>query len=447
MSSRFQLVVVGDCVADTFDLPHSGDVVVGRDRGATIVVPHRTVSRRHVILRTEDGVVTVEDLGSRNGTEIAGVRLQPGRRLAVVPGTTVRVGDIAILLRATDDAHDFTGTTLIRIPEKKHSDAMTRLYETLEQVAPASINVLILGETGAGKGVLARALHVRSPRADKPFVPLSCAAFPEALLEAELFGYEKGAYTGAQHEKPGLLETADKGTVFLDEVAELSATTQAKLLKVIEDKQVLRLGALAPRPINARFVSATNRDLEVEVEAGRFRKDLYFRLNGVTFLVPPLRERAKEIEGLARHFAESLSKELGRTPPALTSDVFDALKEHAWPGNVRELKNVVERSILLSNGGPITREHLGLSRTATPASESERARVANVAQARGGTAEGAPRLRDDLDALEREKILSTLEACGGNQSRAAKALGISRSTLLERLERYGAPRPRKKRPH
>jgi DNA-binding NtrC family response regulator len=435
------VLVVGESLAETHALPTTGAVVVGRGPRSGIVIPDASVSREHAILRIEGGEVTIEELGSRNGTQLGGVPLVPGKLARVLPGASLVVGSIVLLLRVAEDEAELVRTTTRNTIGLSVSTPMTQLYDSLEQFAPSGLNVLILGETGVGKGVAARALHARSPRANRPFVTLSCAAIPDALLEAELFGYEEGAYTGAVRAKPGLLESAQGGTVFLDEVAELPNAPQAKLLRAVEDREISRLGSLKPIPLDVRFVSATNRDIEAEVAAGRFRKDLYFRLNGVTLHVPPLRERTGEIESLARGFADGLATTLGRAAPTLAPGALEALIRHEWPGNVRELKNAVERAVILSRGGPITRDLLGPGIAGTPG------RTVSRPRARDATPKEpvAPRLRDGVDALERERILAALESCGGNQSRAAKLLGISRTTLIARLDRYGVPRPHGKR--
>jgi hypothetical protein len=292
-------------------------------------------------------------------------------------------------------------------------EEMQRVHALAERAAAGSINLLILGETGAGKEVLARRVHRLSSRAGRPFVCINCAALSEALLESELFGHERGAFTGATQAKPGLLETAPGGTVFLDEVGELPATLQAKLLRVIETREIVRVGSVRPRQIDVRFIAATNRDLEGEVARGGFRRDLFFRLNGMTLSLPPLRARPREIPALCRLFLKELSPAAGRkTPPRLTAEALAQLCAHGWPGNVRELRNVIERALLLAPGDEIDVEHLP---TATPV---------------------AP-------AGERERILGALEACAGNQSRAARQLGISRKVLLARLDAWGVKRPRK----
>ncbi|MCK6549623.1 sigma 54-interacting transcriptional regulator [Myxococcota bacterium] len=284
--------------------------------------------------------------------------------------------------------------------------AMLDLYKVAERVAKGSISVLLLGETGVGKEVFAEAIHDLSPRREKKFVRINCAALTESLLESELFGHEKGAFTGADRAKPGLLEAADGGTVMLDELGEMPLVTQAKMLRVLEQRQVLRVGGLEPRKIDVRFVAATNRDLEAEVLAGRFRRDLYFRLNGVALVVPPLRERTIEIEALAERFVGLASDELGRDePPVISARAMKLLTGYAWPGNIRELRNVME-----------------------PWERPIAARVG--VEATDG---------DD----EKQRILRALEACGGNQTRAAKMLGIGRRTLTDKLNKYQVPRPKK----
>src|SRR5690606_14186600 len=216
----------------------------------------------------------------------------------------------------------------------------------------------ILGETGAGKEAMAETVHQRSPRRAGPFLLLNCAALSETLLESELFGHEKGAFTGAHSTKAGLLESTAGGTVFLDEIGELSLGTQAKLLRVLEERSVMRVGATKPRRIDVRFVTATNRDLTREVRAGRFRGDLYYRISGLVVRIPPLRERLTEIEPLARHFLTEFCTQLGQLVPELEPAAIEALLGYHWPGNVRELKNVMERAVLLAGSGPVTREHV-----------------------------------------------------------------------------------------
>jgi two-component system response regulator AtoC len=326
--------------------------------------------------------------------------------------------------------------------------AMQRIHRLLQRIGPGSISVLILGETGVGKEVIAESVHRLSPRANGPFLRLNCGGFTETLLESELFGHEKGAFTGAVASKPGLLESADGGTVFLDEVGELPPSLQVKLLRVLEDRQVLRVGALKPRHIDVRFVAATNRNLEEEVARGTFRQDLYYRVSGVSIVIPPLRERIAEIPHLVYLFAADAARLIGGREPAITADAMRLMESYAWPGNIRELRNVIERAVLLSADGTITEEHL-------PVEKMIGGRVAPRApEHRHGTVDGAhpahepphaaASLRDEIDDVERRRILAALESCAGNQTRAARMLGISRSTLSARLEQFGLPRPRKR---
>jgi transcriptional regulator with PAS, ATPase and Fis domain len=304
---------------------------------------------------------------------------------------------------------------------------MRGLDQLVTRVAPSEINVVVSGETGVGKEVVATAIHARSPRASGPFVGLNCAALSESLFESELFGYERGAFTGATRAKPGLLEAAEGGTLFFDEVAEMSLSAQAKLLRVLEQRQVLRLGSIRPKSIDVRVVSATNKDLEREVSERRFRQDLYFRLNGICIRIPPLRDRLDEIEPLAKQFLDAVcltSKQ--PVTPTLAPGALDALRGYDWPGNIRELRNVIERALLLSSGGVIRAEHLGLH------------------GASGGTLNVAPGPAglDGRQEDERRRIVEALERCVWNQTYAAELLGISRRTLVTRLQRYGIARPR-----
>jgi DNA-binding NtrC family response regulator len=300
------------------------------------------------------------------------------------------------------------------------STAMQQVLDLARRAAAGTINVLILGETGAGKEVLARFIHSHSTRAQNPFVCIDCAALSASLLESELFGHERGAFTGATATKPGLLETAPGGTVFLDEVGELPLPLQAKLLRAIENRTVTRVGGVKARAIDVRFLAATNRDLEAATAGGAFRPDLYYRLNGMTLTVPPLRERVDDIPLLASAFMAELCR--NRRPPALGEDALRLLCGYAWPGNVRELRNVIERALLLCDGAELTVGHLPQPTLAS---------------------QPLSRPSASPPVSEREQILTTLAACGGNQSRAARELGLSRKVLIARLASYGAARPRK----
>jgi transcriptional regulator with PAS, ATPase and Fis domain len=310
------------------------------------------------------------------------------------------------------------------------SPAMRRLYTLARQAAAGNSNVLITGETGTGKEVLAEVIHQASPRAGKPFLAINCAALGESLAEAELFGYERGAFTGAVTSKPGLLEAAGGGTLFLDEIGEMSLAVQAKLLRAIESRQVLRLGALKPRPVGARIVAATNRELEAEVAAGRFRQDLFFRLDVIGLAIPPLRERPEDIAPLARLFAARHAPAPGR-PPALSTSALALLRAYAWPGNVRELRNVIERATAFCAGDAITPEHLPLEklrfRAPPPAPADDGARLRPL-----------PRLK----SLERAAMVEALAQAHGNQTRAALRLGMPRRTFCKRMIEYGIGGPR-----
>ena len=348
--------------------------------------------------------------------------------------------------------------------------AMKQLVQLVGRVAATPIHVLLLGETGVGKEVFAEKLHRLSARAPRPLVRLNCGALPESLLESELFGHERGAFTGAVRAKLGLLETAQGGTVFLDEVGEMPASAQVKLLRVIEEQQVLRVGGLRPQPIDVRFVAASNRDLEAEVARGTFRQDLFFRLNGITLIIPPLRERVVEIEPLARAFLSHACRRFRHpTEPGITPEALLLLESYGWPGNVRELRNVIERAVVLCADGPIRPEHLPVDKMRTmvlaalapggdPRPAGARATgpsggiptiplpPAKGAQPAGDGGSPGGDLRAETEAHERRRILEALEYCAGNQTKAAELLGMPRRTLVKRLEEYQLPRPRKGSP-
>jgi len=543
---QLALSVVLDKHTITYPLPPHGEVVIGRDVQVACSFGHHSLSRRHAIVRVGDGDLTIEDLGSKNGTYVGGRRLAPAERYPLGVGCSAVLGSLAIVVVAWGTspaaAGDLWGVdalvsrleyecararrsgrelALLRLrlrgpaaeaqaaqvaaafgsehpvcalgagdfaaivfphqvaatrarlaaalaneqvelrdavavygddgrtaeqllasseyqldglvrtgasgaPILVIEPAMVRLHLLAERAAATDASVLLLGETGAGKEILAETIHRASPRRDRPLLRLNCAAFSETLLESELFGHEKGSFSGAVQAKPGLLETAHGGTVFLDEIGELPLGLQAKLLRVLESGEILRIGGLKPKQIDVRFIAATNRDLLAESRRGAFRVDLYYRLNGVSLAIPPLRERPAEIEALAVQFLERLSARLGRKEPSrLTAEAIARLKRYRWPGNVRELRNVIQRALVLCGDSPeISPEHLELDATCFDDPE-ETERIADDA--------AAPTPEVD----ERQRVTDALRRCAGNQSRAAKLLGMSRTTLIKRMLQYG----------
>jgi two-component system, NtrC family, response regulator AtoC len=318
------------------------------------------------------------------------------------------------------------------------SAPMLALKQTIAQLVQAESQmrdadgpaVLVLGETGAGKEVVARALHFNGPRRDKPFVELNCAALPAQLLESELFGHERGAFTDARERKLGLVETAEGGTLFLDEIGDMDIALQAKLLKLLEEKTVRRLGSLREQKVDVRIVAATHRPLEALVREGRFRADLFFRLGVVQVRLPALRERGADILLLARHFLQHHAARYGKPTPVLAAEAEAVLLNHSWPGNVRELRNVIEQAVLLSTGGEIEAQQLALSRLGSllPA---EPGRTTSEPMALGSSADRT------LPEMERQALVNALQLSAGNVTRAARELGISRDTLRYRIEKHG----------
>jgi DNA-binding NtrC family response regulator/pSer/pThr/pTyr-binding forkhead associated (FHA) protein len=342
-------------------------------------------------------------------------------------GTTVEtlIGAVRQSLRTGRTSRELT----IAPAKNEHiiiDPAMKRVFTLVDRIADTAMTILILGETGVGKEGVAEAIHTKSSRRDKPLIKLNCAALPETLLESELFGYERGAFTGADKRKVGFFEAADGGTLFLDEIGEMPLPLQAKLLRVLERKMITRVGGTAEIPTDARVVAATHRDLEAEVRAGRFRQDLLYRIGGFTIVVPPLRDRGSEILPLAEHFARLTAQEQGRAAPALADDAREALTGYTWPGNVRELKNAIERALVLCG------EHI----TAADLPEKlrdARQRVAPVTPAAD--------MRGHLAEVERAAIVAALEAEDQNQTRAARRLGLSRRALIYKMEKYGLKPP------
>ena len=302
------------------------------------------------------------------------------------------------------------------------SPAMQEIFATIERVAPTRATVLIAGESGTGKDLIARAIHYHSPRKERPFVKIDCTTIPENLMESELFGYEKGAFTGANVPKPGKFETADTGTVFLDEIGDMPAATQVKLLRVLQEREFERLGSNKTRQIDVRVVAATNADLRAALESGEFREDLYYRLNVVPLNVPPLRERKEDIPALVEYFISKYSKELNGRVTSISDEALQVLWSHHWPGNVRELQNVIERTLVLCSGERLEASDVKL----------------DIAPRPNHNADGAVLPAGmTLEEHERSLIKKALDQAKGNKSQAARLLGLTRNALRYRLSQMG----------
>jgi transcriptional regulator with GAF, ATPase, and Fis domain len=415
------------------------------------------MSRRHCEVETGDGAFILRDLGSSNGTFVNGI---PVRERALQHGDRIRIGDSVLLFldrqgashldsngeALTEGALDGRTTRVPRThpPRAAASEAespvaimaevlagrvtlqahdmvgesapMRAVYERIRKVAPSDCTVLVMGETGTGKELAARAIHQNSARARCPFVAVNCAALTEPLLESELFGHEKGAFTGAVSLKKGRLEIADGGTVFLDEIGELAPALQAKLLRALQFHEFERVGGTRTIKVNVRVVAATNQNLEANVASGRFRQDLWYRLNVITITMPPLRERRADVPLLAAHFAAKYSK--GR-PVELSREALDALRAYQWPGNVRELENAIERALVLGSSGRIVADDLPEG-------------IVDASPALPGGSVAA--FHQSVLETKRRLILGAIDRAGGNYTAAARLLGIN-PTYLHRLLR------------
>ena len=322
---------------------------------------------------------------------------------------SMRSRDVAV---SDHDSHDLV---------VGHSAGWADAIKRATLVAPTEATVLLQGESGTGKEVMARLIHTKSPRGNRPFVAINCAALPENLLESELFGYERGAFTGAQQTKPGQVEIAAGGVLFLDEVSEMSLAAQAKFLRFLQEREFQRLGGTRVVKTNVRIIAATNRDLQQAMERGAFRPDLYYRLQVFTIRLPPLRERQADILPLADAFLRDIGRAMGRPRVPLTPEATEALLSHTWPGNVRELRNALERAAIVCEGGAITEAQLSLA-APRRSPQFDEAEV-------------------NLDALQRRTIARVLNQVRGNKSQAAKRLGLTRNQLYERLRRYNLEAP------
>jgi DNA-binding NtrC family response regulator len=308
------------------------------------------------------------------------------------------------------------------------SPAMQDVMRQVEMAAPSTASVLITGETGSGKEMVARSIHMLSPRAERPFVAINCSAIPESLMESEIFGHEKGAFTGAAERRIGCFELADGGTLLLDEIGEMPAQTQAKLLRVLEDRKVRRLGSKVETPVDVRVLAATNKNPEQAVADGHLRQDLYFRLNVFHIHLPPMREHKEDLPLLVEHLLADISTKHHKKVTGVGTDVMDLFKSYPWPGNVRELRNALERAAIASDRGTVSRQHLASDFGRTPATTTSG--LGGIRFPVGTT----------VDAAERELILQTLAATSQNKTRAAELLGISLKTLHNKLKEYEAGR-------
>jgi len=416
----YLVVTVGDEPAKVIDVPDGATVSVGRTSENTIALDDSRVSRRHATIARTGADLDVRDLGSRNGTKLNGGTLR-GESHRAKGGDVVRVGPAEIVIAAVRQRVEASADALLP-PDVEGvvvaDPEMRRVFGVARKLGRTQTTVLILGETGVGKEVVAEQIHRSSARASAPFVRLSCASLPENLLESELFGYERGAFTGADKRKTGYVESANGGTLLLDEIGEMTPGTQVKLLRVLASRAVTRLGGTQEIPVDVRILSATHRDLDAEVKAGRFREDLFYRISTFTLTVPPLRDRPADIPLLTDLFAREVAEKMEVTPPIVAPDAMRVLAAHRWPGNVRELRNAIEHAVVLAEQGVIRPEHLPPS-------------VRGVA---GASPAGA--LREEIASVEKKNIEAALAAENGNQTRAAVRLGISRRALVYKLAKY-----------
>jgi len=322
------------------------------------------------------------------------------------------------------------------------SPKMQEVYKRIGQVAPSDVTVLLRGESGTGKELIARAIYHHSTRSSQPFLPINCAAIPDTLLESELFGHEKGAFTGATSRRIGKLEQCHKGTIFLDEIGDMSLSTQAKLLRVLQEKSFERLGGMETIRVDVRFITATNKNLEELIANGQFREDLYYRLNVVSILLPPLRERREDIPELVSYFLKGFNKELKKEIVGITPSALEKMVSFEWPGNVRQLENVLKRAMVLCQGEWITEDHLLFERVGERQEIEEDHAKKSIEELLDlifdELSKGSP-AKENLDmisAIEKELIIRALKKTGGNQAQAAQLIGINRSTLRGKMERY-----------
>jgi DNA-binding NtrC family response regulator/pSer/pThr/pTyr-binding forkhead associated (FHA) protein len=390
---------------------------VGKDAGNDLVLNDKFISGRHLKVTRADAGFLLQDRQSTNGTWIGNARIY---EVEVPLFTMLRVGEIELVLEPQGgDIRSGVYQGIIG-----NDPSVRQLAELIERVAPSTAAVAIFGESGTGKELVARAVHNRSSRHEHAFIPVNCAAISKELIESELFGHEKGAFTGAQNARKGAFEEADGGTLFLDEIGELPLDLQAKLLRALESGEIKRVGASKPQMVDVRIVAATNRDLLAATKQGAFREDLYYRLCVIPLHLPPLRSRMSDLANLADHFLKQFSPKAQQV--RLTPSAVQKLEAHAWPGNIRELRNVIHRSLLLRKGAMIDSTDLSFD---VPSVEDRDIPLPEFAP-------GTP-LTQMLESVEKRIVELYLKRFKGNRERVAKELGVARSTLFKRLKDWG----------
>ena len=424
-------------------------ITIGSNEDNDVVLDDGTVSRRHCRIVQEEDSFVAQDLGSTNGTFINGVRI---KQAYLDPGSLLAVGNSRIEFNPVDEEVSVEPSESERFGNiVGKSVEMREIFGLLEKISPTDATVVIEGETGTGKEVAAQTIHERSPRSEEPFVVFDCGAVPESLVESELFGHEKGSFTGAVMSREGLFEMAEGGTIFLDELGELSADLQPKLLRVLEQREIRRVGSNKPIPIDVRVLAATNRNLEEEVEAGRFREDLFYRLSVVRLVLPPLRDRIEDIPLLIPHFLEdrdfNVDLDGNRKINAVSDEAMEALRGYEWPGNVRELVNVIERACSFSSTSRLELEDLpdyisgvdGSNVTAPPPGQSdeEQFRWTNVPRKSKLREKPFKEAKQEwISAFERDYITELLIRHDGNISQAAREADIDRKYFRKLMRKY-----------
>ncbi len=414
------VVVSGTDLQKTFAI-EGKEVTIGSQGDNHCILTDPTVSRHHAVIEeTEEGYV-LRDLGSTNGTYLNGILI---KEAYLEYGSIIGLGNTRLQFVPLEERVEIP-------PSQEHyfgdvfggSVEMKRIFTMLKKISPTDITVIIEGETGTGKELVARAIHSRSQRAKGPFVVIDCGSISRSLIESELFGHEKGAFTGATQVRRGAFEMANGGTIFIDEIGELGLEMQPKLLRVLEQREVRRVGGNEVFQVNVRVIAATNRDLASEVQKGRFREDLFYRISVVRIYLPPLREKGEDIPLLAQQFARELSQQYrSGGDVAVSAEALEILRHYHWPGNVRELKNVITRAMAMGSD-----EVLQLRDFIMPLSSKGRPQAPSLDSLIGKT----------LEEIEKAAIMKTLKAQGGNKSAAARVLGIAYSTLYEKMKKYG----------